>query len=83
MTKVKLSTGSPREAPLDSKAGRIDPERAQRHAEGLVLAAIEGNPLTAVDIALLDEHDRRGLSDEESIAEIKGLFAAAAPLAAE
>ncbi len=47
-----------------------DPEAAERFAFAVRLQEIEGNPLTAEDLAMFAMFDREGLTAEEQIAYI-------------
>ena len=56
----------------------------QRRAEGLKLHEIEGNPLSADDIAMFEMFDRQGWSHEQRIAYIRNKFTSeSVPTAAE
>ena len=46
-------------------------DRAQRRREAIKLQEIEGNPVTAEDIAIFEMFDREGFTDQQRIDYIK------------
>jgi hypothetical protein len=57
-------------ATVQKLVNRPDADALERRAFAIRLQEIEGNPLTAEDLAMFDMFDREGLTSEERLAYI-------------